>query len=75
MTQEFVPASELNSSGRSIMSPHLESVPKSVYWGCDPADHEFETEFGRWYTCTKCGYSLQSLNNWWGQDISLGDIR
>lgn len=69
MTSEFVPASELDEEGSTLMPSTLEDIPKGEYTGCDPEDHEFEVYFGRARRCTICGRTEQALRNWWGQDL------
>lgn len=57
--------------GNTLMPAALDSRPELRYDGCDPADHDFILTADRVRRCSRCGYFLQSLIDWWGQDLDV----
>lgn len=55
--------------GTDVSDVKLSEVPSGEYTGCRPEDHVLEShpEVPFWPRCRICGYSLQSLVDWWGR--------
>jgi hypothetical protein len=39
---------------------------------CSEGSHSIEADERGVYECVRCGFSLQSLVDWWGHDVEVG---